>query len=91
MSKLEAWIKAFFYFQISAPSEVTVVMSAVKADGDPQPDPEIPGNNLHKFVQKIPIQVNTFHGLSPVYYLYYLYLVVVDAFTLKVNASTTTR
>ena len=51
-------IKAFFYFQFSAPSEVTVVMSAVKADGDPQPDPEIPGNNLHKFVQKIPIQVN---------------------------------
>jgi len=49
-------VKSSYSATISAPSEVTVVMSAVKADGDPQPDPEIPGNNLHKFVQKIPIQ-----------------------------------
>ena len=31
-------------------------MSAVKDEAEPSADPNLPGNRVHKFVQKIPIQ-----------------------------------
>ena len=49
-------VKSTYSATVSAPSNLNVVMSAVKAEDDPIPDPEIPGNNLHVFAQRIPIQ-----------------------------------
>jgi len=49
-------VKSTYSATVSAPSDITVVMSAVKDEGEPEPDPERPGHRLHKFVQVIPIQ-----------------------------------
>jgi len=49
-------VKSSYSATVSAPKEVTVVMSAVKDEADPTPDPNVQGNKIHKFVQKIPVQ-----------------------------------
>ena len=46
-----------FYFQITAPADLTVLMSAVR-QGEPE-TVEGGSKRKHKFLQKIPIQVRS--------------------------------